>query len=266
MALEDNLLIVIDPTADHHPARDRVVELIQLGNAHTPGKITLLLTVDGSNTELSADNPKAFRDTSYVQKVSQPLIDAGVTPDVILSWSKDWADSILLASQQTGATSILISHPRGENQRLSDEFWYLIRNSSALVDIIKTSTRTRSGKVLITMDVQDDDLSDLNKRIFQAASSSAKNFNAELHMVNAYKDSSHYPNRGRILNLTGIDNDKLHITAGDPEQVVINTVKELDPDMIVMGATRRRGIKATLRGRKLSKIIQGIDNDIIIVV
>ncbi|MCB1667411.1 MAG: universal stress protein [Porticoccaceae bacterium] len=267
MALDDKLLIVIDPESDNHPARDRVVELIKLGFSKAQTEVTLLFIVDHSNTDSSASNANIFRDDKYIQDVISPLLDIGAKPSVIISWSKDWADSILQASESIDATSVLISHPPAEsNRKLTDEFWYLIRNSSVLVDIIKTSNKPSSGKILITMDLQDDKLSELNERILEAGVTSAKNFGAELHLANAYKDSSHYPDRGNILKLTGIENDHLHIRAGEPDEVVIEVSKMLNPDMLIMGATRRRGLKATLRGRKLARMIQGVDNDTIIVV
>ncbi|GIX31578.1 MAG: hypothetical protein KatS3mg124_2050 [Porticoccaceae bacterium] len=42
--------------------------------------------------------------------------------------------------------------------------------------------------------------------------------------------------------------------------------RELEPDIVILGATHRRGIRAALRGAKMSRIFQAVDRDIFIVV
>ena len=42
--------------------------------------------------------------------------------------------------------------------------------------------------------------------------------------------------------------------------------RELDPDMFIVGATRRTGIRAAMRGRKLGDILMTIEHDLLVIV
>src|SRR5690606_15390962 len=144
MALESKILIVIDPTADAHPAVDRVVNLIELGTSGYKPEVVLLFAVDHSSTDSSADNPDIYRDDTFLQAVIQRLDAVGITPQVRISWSREWADSNLYTAEVTSASTIFVSRPGGgASLDTAIEFWDLIRNTSISVGIIQQSAKPR---------------------------------------------------------------------------------------------------------------------------
>ena len=267
MSLERKLLIVVDPSAATHPTIDRVVRLEEAEIPNYQPAVTLLFAVDHSTTDTSAENQAVYCDDSFLHSLSSRLEAVGVSPEIRISWSRDWADSILFTAEQTGASSIFVPHPGDTGGKaLSDEFWHLIRNSPVPVGIIQGQTPPQRKNVLIAMDFQDKSLTDLNKRILEAGKLVAKRYGAELHLANAYGSSTTYPDRGRLVAETGLPNENIHLMAGDPSAILVEVSKKITPDLIMIGATRRTGIKAALRGRKITQILGALKQDIFIIV
>lgn len=267
MSLEDKLLVVVDPTTDANPAIDRVVNLLQQGVHDTKPEITLLFIVDSSSADTSADNPAIYKDDDYLFKLITPLRDLSISPSVRISWSSEWADSVLFSATEVNATTILFSHPGEKASRsMSDEFWKLIRNSTVPVGVIQTSNKPKRKNILVAIDLQDKELIGLNRRLFEAGKSIAKVYGAELHLAHAYGSSSTYPDRGKIVALTGLPNQNIHLRAGEPDEALALVAKELSPDLVLIGASRRTGIKAALRGHKIGKILRKVPQDIFVIV
>ena len=267
MNLDRKLLIVIDPTLDSQPAVERVVNLITEGPAEYQPSITLLVTTDCSIHH--TDKPGSYWTMAQVDAVSERLVAAGHTPEVLISWSTDWADNILYTAETVEATAIMLSHPGAEKVKaMTDEFWHLVRNTSVPIAIHQSHQQPKFSTVLASVNLQDDSeqREELNRRVVRAGMAIAKIYGAQLHLANAYGTSSEYPNRGKLVASTGLPNDNIHLVAGEPEEGIAEIVNTLDPDALIIGATHRRGIKAALRGRKMSRIFRAVDKDIYIIV
>lgn len=265
MSLEQNVLLVIDPTADSHPAVDRLIKLVAREGDDFRPNVTLLFIADTHS--INASSAGVYCDNHFILNILNPLREIGLDVSTRISWSKDWTDSILHTADEVEASSIMINHPgAGVNKHLTDEFWYLIRNSNVPVSIIQSSDGFKMEKILVAMDLTDTELRGLNRRIFETGKLIAGSHSAELHLVCAYESSLNYPDRGRIVNLTGIPNENIHIEMGHPDDVLSKTANSLDVEMVMIGATRRTGIKAALRGKTMSKIFNKLQRDLFVVV
>lgn len=265
MSLEEKLLIVVDPTADNHPAIARAIELVHVLPPDHKQAATVLFIVDQSALD---DNDKGtgYRDDQFLHNLVEPLRVAGIDTTLHLSWSKNWALSIIASADSAGATTIMVPHPGDKVSRhLSDELWYLLRNAPVPVAVIPSTAKPSKKAVLIAMDVQDKALEGLNKRILDAGTLAAQMHGAELHLANAYGSSSSYPDRARLAAITGLSNENIHIRSGDPDQALGEIAQEVEPVLIVIGATRRTGIKAALRGQKITKILKNAGRDVFVV-
>ena len=267
MALEKKLLIVIDPTLDQQPAVDRVINLLKLGSGDYKPDVSLLVTADLSSLE--AQHAIITREGNFIGAIVDQLASHGVQPEVRFAWTTDWADTVLETVETVGATSLMISHPGAESVKaMTDAFWQLIRNTSVPVGIIQNTDKPKCETILASINIQDqsEERRALNRRIGETGKMMAKTYNAQLHLANAYGSSSSYPDRGRLVSETGLPNENIHLVAGEPEEGIAEATQKLNPDVIIIGATHRRGFKAALRGRKMSRIFQAVDRDIIIVV
>jgi universal stress protein E len=267
MNLEQKILIAVDPTTDINPTIDRVVNLKKARPDHYNPSVALLLIAPPHKKDQGADNSTIHRDEVYLKTIAKPLEAAGIEPTIRLSWSSDWAESILFNADTVGATAIMISHPGDQPQKeFSEEFWYLIRHSPLPIGVILNTGESTKDNILMAMDIQDTKISDLNRRILEAGKTSAEYFGAQLHLANAYRESTYYPDRSAIMAATGLPNENIHLVAGDPDEALAVLTEKLAPDLVLIGATRRTGVNATLRGRKISRIFHTIKQDIFVVV
>lgn len=258
MSMEQKLLLIVDPTAVSQPAVDRLCDRMVNQPSYKP-EICVLFTTDAKET--------GFYDHSNLDAIIQPLREAGVTLETSYSWNTDWAETILSCAEAKDATSIMVSHPgRNANQAISDDFWYLIRHSKVPVGILQETPPSKENKkILVSMDLQDNQLHGLNKRIFETSQQLSEIFNAEIHLANAYRSSAQYPDRGKIVALTGLANENIHLKAGEPDEALAEITAEISPNLIIFGATRRTGIRAALRGRKIGQILKTINRDLLVV-
>lgn len=266
MTMEQKLLLIIDPTADSQPAVDRLCDRIINQPTYKP-EIAVLFTTD-ANAAMQMDNKETgFCDLSTLEALVQPLKDAGVDPEISYSWNTDWAETILGCASAKESTSIMVSHPgRNANRAISDDFWYLIRHSTIPVGILQETPPTKENKkILVSMDLQDNKLQGLNKRLFETSQRLSEIFNAEIHLANAYRSSAQYPDRGKIVALTGLANENIHLRAGEPDEALAEITAEISPNLIIFGATRRTGLRAALRGRKIGQILKTINRDLLVV-
>lgn len=255
-------LVVVNPAAEQHPPIDRAGILLKT-DFDLMTDVTVLVTMDTSDP--SADT--VYRSARWLHDITAPLREAGLDPDVQVSWSNTWADAILYWADRIGANNIAIPNPGDDaNHRFSDEFWYLVRNSPVPISVIQAARQPEGRPIIVSMDVLAEENRELNARILAAGKVMASAFGSELHLVNAYRDSLNYPDRAQLTQKTGIANDRIHLHPGGIDEVLGGVVRELDPAMVIIGATRRQGFRAALRGKKIGEILARIDHDLLIVV
>lgn len=267
MAQELKPLIVCDPTENEQPAITRSATMIERGLGDAFAKVTLLLAVDYSRTNAKADNELMYRDADSIRQMAQPLRDQGVKVDVRISWSNQWADSVLFNANAVGASSIVVSAPSEKSTSwFSDEFWQLIRNSDVPVAFIQGNRPPPKNNIVVALDLGDKELEGLNRRVMENGRRLSKVLNVPLHLASAYATSEQYPDRGRIVNLTGLPNENVHLRTGNLDEALAEITAELDTDLLVIGAARRSGLRTAMRGRKLSGVLHRLNYDVLVVV
>ncbi|HEY8385003.1 MAG TPA: universal stress protein [Porticoccaceae bacterium] len=267
MQESNKVLIVVNPASDRQPAVERMAMGVPTGKESGVTEAHLLLAIDPSVTDTRADNDAIYRDDAWLDGLRKSFENSGIKAHARISWSKDWADAILYSAQQVGADAIVLSHPGTGNLRaFSDEFWYMLRHSPLPLTVVQSVRPPQQRPVMVALDLQDKGLEDLNRRVFSAAKRAAEVRGSKLHLVNAYQDSMNYPDRGRLVSITGLPNEQIHLRAGEVFTALADVAKDLDPDLVVVGSTRRTGIRAAMRGRKLGGILSTIEHDLLLVV
>jgi len=261
------LLVVVDPTEDDLSTLDRVLTICKTRVDET-GKypeVTLFVSAEIGKYPGEEDG---YRELDWITNLRKPFVDLGVNCKLLLSWTDNWAKSILEMASGNGFTSIVMPYHSGdERQNLSNAFWYLVRNTRVPVILTGTTEPTELRKtILVCRNVQEPGLKEINKKTLGYAKDVAEKNGGTVHLVSSYQDSSDYPDRGRLAADTGLPNNQLHVKLGAPEKVISEVAKEIDADLVLLAVSRRTGIKTALMGRNMDRIIKSIDRDMLLVV
>lgn len=170
----------------------------------------------------------------------------------------------------------------------------LLRVCPCPVWLVRPSDSERRSNIAVSVDVSVDDSSTrgLNSRLVELAFALAEIEGARLHVVHAWHVWMERALRGRgrfrpdeianlsevqrttarteierLLELHGapIDETRIHIVKGDPEDVVPEIVEEHDIDLLVMGTLCRTGIAGLFVGNTAERILDAVDVDLLTV-
>lgn len=268
---ERTIFVVVDPSQDKPLALQRILSMArpELGKSqdyYQAAKSHIFLAVDSDNTDTSADNPAIHREGKwFFEQVVEPLQESGINFDLELSWSNDWYGSILQEAQKCSAELImlpLVSTPSEKGRIFHESIWRLMRTSQCPVLVVRPNSPPNRKVILSAINIQSHkpEYQRLNDLIISRTQWLAKAHSAELHFVNAYSDSLHYPDRSQLANKTGVDTANIHVKSGDPEEVIAEVAKDINADLIVIG-TRNRANR--WRGNTAEKIITKTACDIL---
>lgn len=266
MQKQEKVLVVIDPAEEHHPALERAITNAQIRETAERSHLVLLIT-PALPKEKSA-HQTVRRKADWIAALEQSVTSQNIPCDVMVSWSADWATNILSAAQNQQVDMVMLplyAEP-GDNRLISDEKWSLLRKSDSPVLLVRPGGKERRKIILASVKVQDDRYAELNQRVVERGAWGAWRYGADLHIVNAYSDSSSFPDRNKIARMTEIDNDRIHIQHGEPDKVISEIANKIDADMILVGTHRRSGIQAALRGNTIEKIVGNVTQDVMLMV
>lgn len=264
MSNERNVLIVIDPSQNSHPALARALMMAKQGKSNDDIKYVFLLTATPEQSKSSsyfACSDEWIRDQIYDR-----MADTDIPFSILVAWSNDWKDVVLEASRVHQAIMTIVPF-YGQTQEfmLSDEKWKLLRNAPNPILIASQLEPRPTRRILCSIKSQDERYAERNQNVVTTAQQMADIFDLESHVVNAYTDSMEYPDRAQIANTTSIDNDRIHVKLGEPQDVICDTAQEIDAALVLIGSQRRTGLQGVLRGNTVEKIIERVDSDVLMI-
>lgn len=265
------IFVVVDPSQDKPLALQRVLSMANPGPGNSleyyqAAKVHVFLGVDVDNTDTSASNPAVHRPGRwFFDQVVEPMEKSGVAFELEMSWSSDWYGSIVQEAERAGAELImlpLVSTPSEKGRIFNESIWKLMRTAKSPVMVVRPNSPPNRKVILSAINIQSHkpEYQELNELIISRTQNVAKAHNAELHFVNAYSDSLHYPDRSQLAARTGVDTANIHVRGGSPEEVIAEVAKEINADVVVLG-TRTRGSR--WRGNTAERIITRVDCDIL---
>ncbi len=264
-----NLFIVIDPAQDIPIALERALNTAKRAIV-SPGvdapKLHVFIAVDCDNNDTSADNPAMYRDTTWLfERVVNPLVNSGLEYSISMSWSSDWYGSIITESQKIQPELLMLPlmiRPSTHERMFNESIWRLLRTATCPVLVVQPGSPQERKTVLAAINIQSHkpEYQRLNELILNRGKWSSNNYSADLHVVNAYKDSLNYPDRSQLAARTEIDTANIHVKAGDPDDVIASVAHEIGADLVVLGTRNRTN---RWRGNTSEKIITKVKCDIL---
>lgn len=266
---QQKIFVVVDPNDDQHIALERVIMTARLLDIKP--YVYVFVAVDSDAVDTRASNDKMFRDQRWFDAmIKQPLEEAGVEYLTEVSWSTEWQGSIMKASKRFGADVIYLPvHAKVSYTRFTftESKWELLKGAPCPVVLIRPGAKQERKVILaaVNFQAQRDVQRELNKIILEQAKRYATLYGAELHAVNGYVDSMHYPDRGRLVRETGIEQNRIHVRNGYSSDAVAAVADEINADLVVMGTLGQNGMATSRRGNTAERIIAALDDDVMVI-
>lgn len=259
------VLVIIDATHEQHLALERLVITSEIDEPDS--HIHLFISVDMEKTSLSADNEKLYRDDVWLKSITDKLDKVGAKYSFEFCWSSEWQKAVLKSAQRFQPDHIFMPAPRdGKKSFFSNQQWALLRTSVAPVSIVRNSDIKPRKKLLAAINIQKHDdpgYARLNEKILAKGQEVANHYGADFYVINAYKDSMHFPDRQKIMKISGLPTDRVHVEEGDPASVISRYAKEINADTVLIGTMARQGTAALMKGNTSEKVLGKLDLDVI---
>ena len=269
MAKAERLFVVVDPSETSHAALDRAIRTSAL--RETQPVIKVFVSVDNEAVDTRAVNNTICRDQNWFGlEIRQPLEKAGLDYSIEVSWSSEWQKSIDQSASQFAADRIYLPVKERVNSTrfsFSESKWDLLKTAHCPVVLIQPHAPEQRRLVLAAVNFQaiHDVQQQLNKSILHWAKEVAGMYNAQVHVVNAYRDSMNYPDRGRLANESGVPAERIHVEPGYTDEAVSKVAAELNADLVVMGSLGQNGMIKSRRGNTAARVIAALNQDIMVV-
>ncbi len=264
----EKLLVVVDPTQTEPVAAQRALANAKI--REDKAEIHMMFIVDVNATDTSADNMHSFRDAQWFADTRAPLLEEELTVISQVCFSTEYQKAILNYANQRNIDMIMLpvaDDQSAQKKSFSNDRWAILRQSACPVLLVKPGKEELRSTILAAVKIQnaDEQQAALNDRVLSRARWAAERYGAELHVVNAYKDSMDYPDRGMLARMADVPSERIHVEQGAPEDIIAQIADTVNADVVALGTNRREGLGELLRGNTSEKVIMSIRQDVLTV-
>ncbi|MGL4474755.1 MAG: universal stress protein UspE, partial [Shewanella sp.] len=168
--------------------------------------------------------------------------------------------------------------------------WHLMRKAPMPVLMVKEHAWITQGKILCAVNIshtEENDTDSFNHKIIEQGLLLARQFDAQVHLVNAYpgtpinlaielpdfdaktfNDSVKTQHQSRVEHLAhhyGISLANCHVEEGLPEDVIPHVAQTLDAELVILGTIGRTSLFAALIGNTAEHVIDSLNCDLLAV-
>jgi universal stress protein E len=296
-----NILVIVDPTAEQHPAIEKAALLAQKLDARLELYVCDTKAAREVRTEAHARShshePLVMNLKSILEKLAAPLRQHGldVTTDV------ECADPlhVALIDRASRTTADLIvkdthHHSLAKRTFITNTDWSLIRACPVSLLLTKPNRWASVPKVFAAIDPghANDKPEVLDNRILDYASLFAKRLSGELHLLHVYLPAAIIaaaatggPPAARtpsaeelvkeeekrrellrdLITEYRVADENVHLRVGGPAEVLPRMAGALRSDILAMGAISRSGLKRVFIGSTAEDVLEHLPCDALIV-
>lgn len=268
MVKPEKLFVIINPTLVKHVALERAIHIAN--SASVKPQIVVFISVDAMRVEDKPSNENLHRDYDWLEKeIFAPLKLNNINFDILFSWCSNWAGSLLQVAESVGATMILMRTTPAADSFFQFNFgkWNLFKNSKCPVLLVSGEADTETGVVLAAVKWQthNGEQKLLNRKILESAKAASTWRSNQLHVVNAYKNSISYPDRGFLLRNAGVANSNIHIVQGESTKVIASAAIGTEANLVVVGTKGHSYRSSKIHSAKIERLLSLIDVDVLVV-
>jgi universal stress protein E len=296
-----NILVIVDPTAESHPAVTKAAVLATKLNARL--ELYVCDTKAARETRLTAHAGKRSGTTgfmnlrAFLENLAEPLRQRGLHVETDIDFGDPFCDRLVEKAKRTTADLVVKDthhHSLARRTFLTNTDWHLIRACPVLLLLTKPTPWAPAPRIVAAVDPGhvNDKPALLDEQIVEYASAFATKLGGELHALHAYIPAtviaaavgSEPPSALAIspedlkreqetktkevaeeIAPFGVQRDRIHVQLGGPAQLLPHAARELHADVMVMGALSRRGLKRAFIGSTAEDVLEHLPCDALIV-
>ncbi|ART79306.1 universal stress protein UspE [Oceanisphaera avium] len=293
-----HILVVIDPTADTHPALHRAVSVAALQQQAT---ITLFMPIYDFSYEmtsmLSSNERQEMREgvlqgrREWLKELVAPYHDGNIKFHLEVVWHSRPFEAIIQQVMDAGHDLVVKSshkHSAIQTFIFTPTDWHLLRKCPCPVLLVKERQWPMGGNVLAAINcaVEDEEQVNLNNKIISESGEVARLLNAQLHVVNAYPftpvnmalelpdfDPNAYNAAVKQLHEKALAEygarfslapERLHLEEGLAEEVIPHCAELINASLVILGTAGRTGLSAALLGNTAEQVVDKLSCDILV--
>lgn len=293
------ILVVIDPTSgDSQPSLERATWVAQ----RTQSAVELLLceynsALDGGYFFDGAAQQKARESllqnqSKWLEKLAQPLRDAGINVSVEVRWGKPLHTMILQRVEELKPDLVLRdAHTHNFLQRLflNNTSWQLIRQCPVPLWLVR-DIEWKGERICAAVDPthSSDDSAALDHVLVKATAYLAEKFDMQADYLHSYapmprtmvfdaelvaaydkyvtrSTQQHREAFEKLMVNYPVEKANRHLIKGFPEESIPEFVKERGVDLLVMGAVSRSNLENALIGNTAERILEAAQTDLLVI-
>lgn len=299
----NNILVIVDPTAELHPAVGKAALLARTLNA----RLELYVCDTKASREVRlathagkrVDQPLQVNLKALLEDLAKPIRERGldVTTEVECADPLPLHAALIDRARRTTADLIVKDthhHSLGKRTFMTNTDWELIRACQVPLLLTKPNFWASAPRVCAAVDPghANDKPAVLDYRIVDYAALLAKRLGGELHLLHVYLPTAIVAaaaagsppmamtvsaedlaceadqKRALIQDLVSeyrVAPKNVHLEAGGPAAVLPRAAGELRADIMVMGAISRSGFRRVFIGSTAEDVLEGLPCDAFIV-
>jgi universal stress protein E len=258
-------LIIVDPSHERHIALERMLDIIRQRREWVLD-FHLLIGVEPEDKADPNTPNEVICSRQWISELLQPLDELEVEYTAEFFWTRNWRQSIADAGERYNCDTIMLCEASAEHKMgLTDSKWDLVRQAKSDVVIVDEGTKGPITCILaaVNTQVKDDTHKALNEKILERGRFLSEYFEAEYHVVNAYKNSEDFPDRGLISRMSGLPRENIHRDMGKPEDVIADISRKVGANMVILGISPRQGLAAKFSSHTTEKVMEKITIDVV---
>jgi universal stress protein E len=268
MKIEKKIFVVVDPNDEKHVALERCLITAKLRDEID---VLVFVCVDTDDVDTRASNERVFRDQEWFDtEIKKPLDEVGAKYKIEVSWCSEWRKAIVESAKRFHAEAIFLPvKEKSSRLRLifTEEKWGVLKTAHCPVLLVRPDAKEKRETVLVAINGQAERQvqKELNEILLSRGHWMQGAYGADFHVVNAYLNSLHYPDRGKLVKETGLPSEKIHVAQGYTDEVVADVAEKIKADIVVIGTLGQNGMIGGRRGNTAERVISALNVDVMVV-
>ena len=287
MSKKESVLIVVDPTAEAHPAIERGMAVARACNLAVElficGYSPQLISAQLLNAERldRAKHGYLQEQCEFLDALAAPWRERGFDVTTNASWDHPLYEGIVrqvLRSDPRLVVKDTHYHSRLRRAFFTNTDWHLIRGCPAPLWLVKPETHFEKPILLAAVDpMHDNDKpANLDTRLLSEAFELADEIDGVVHAFHAYNpfidpddpkiaEEAHAAALQRLVDEFQIADERVHLHAGNAVDLLPQVATEIGAAVVIMGAVSRSRLEYAIVGSTAENVLDQLPCDVLIV-